>query len=1050
MSRLALFYLGTPRIERDGQTVDLKLAKAKALLFYLTTTHQIHSREALASLLWPDYPQDRSQTSLRSALLAINTALGREWLEADRKTVRLVANPNVWIDGEQYQEYLAECRTHGHPETEVCANCLPRLAEAANLYHGDFLSGLVVRDSAPFEEWHAAQTEQMRRLQSSVLARLARGHGDQNNFEEGIAYARRWVGHDRWDEAAHHLLIELYWRSGQRSEALRQYQACIDLLDKELGVPPSEELTSLYRQIQAGENRRPAAAAPSVTPVVPVVAPVAPPPPPVAPPPVTPPITLPADTVQSHLPPFVGREAERAQIEQLLREDPNCRLVMLVGPGGIGKTRLARQIADEIGSQFPNGMAFVSLAPVTSMEFLLPTMAKALKFATADGEDLSAQLLNYLRDKKMLLVMDNLEHLLESAELLDKILEAAPSVKILATSQERLNLRGEWLFNLGGLDFPSENAEGLEVESYSAAQLFLQTARRVNPTFNLSPADYKHVARICNLVDGMPLGIELAATWVRLLTCEEIARELQRGLSILETSLRNVPERHRSLRAVFDHSWRLLSPEEQRIFRRMAVFRGGFPSEAAVEVAGASLGALLSLADRGLLRRRPGGRYNRHPLLWQYTADKLNADLLEVEEVRDRHCAYYTTFLQQQGLRLKGPAYKEAMEAIETDFDNVREAWRWAVLRAKLLSLDDALEGLFWFYDAHGWFQEGEEAFNEASRQIVPEAGAPLGLCGRLQVRHGVFLWRVGQNQAARDAMTQGLEWLEQTDAKNEQAFALAQRSRVMMVLGEFTLARADLQNSLMLYQATNTDQSGLAYAFKDAGAVLARAGDFAQSMNLLLMGLNIFKGLGDPRGMVFTLNNLGVTSHYQGKYTEARAYWEESLLIYQQLGDTRGTANVLNNLGMVAIDTKRYTEAIPLLEKSLALLQSIGHRVGTVNTLDSLGQATLGTGDYAQAHRYIHDALRITLETHSLTDILEELVTDARIFWQEGKTQRALDLLAMVWHHPKGSVKIKSHVEQLKKEILESAPDLHDPAYPPGWEPDLEAEVTELLAEGM
>jgi predicted ATPase len=1001
-------------------------------------------------------------------LLTLNNSLGREWLVTDRKTARLVESPSLWIDGEQYQEKIIACRTHGHPEKEVCRHCLPLLAEAANLYRSDFLSGLVIRDSAPFEEWETFQAEQLRRDQASVLSRLAYGYGLQGDYAQAINAARRWVTHDRWDETAHYQLIELLWKSGQRTEALRQYQTCAEVLDKELGVQPSEALQTLNRQIQAGEAHRPISPPPLSPDSLPPP-PTGSGPPPPAPAPnlsivvgtstLTPPTPTPGftgESLQNLLTPFVGREAERAQIEQLLKEEPTCRLVMLVGPGGIGKTRLARQIADEVAGTFLHGMAFVSLAPVSSVEFLLPTMARALKFAATGEEDLTAQLVNYLRDKTMLLVLDNLEHLLESAELLDEILTAAPGVKILGTSQERLNLRDEWLFNLGGLEFPEHPQEAdaiAEIESYSAAQLFLQTARRMKPGFIPTAEDRASIAKICQLVDGMPLGVELAATWVRLLTCHEIAQELERGLSILETNLRNVPERHRSLRAVFDHSWRLLSPEEQRAYRRMAVFRGGFQPEAAIAVAGATLPLLLSLADRGLLRRRPGGRYNRHPLLWQYAADKLNSDLAECENVRDRHGAYYADFLRQQTALIFSPQFKAVMEALETDLDNVREAWRWATIRRHSSAVEQAADAVFFLYETRGWYDEGYETFHSATKVFAPAASdrptppEQAITYGRLLAREGFFLMRLGRTTEALTTIDHSLHWLEQHERPSEIAQAMAWRSRVYSTLGEFAKARDDLHNSIALYQST-TDTDGLAYAFKDAGAVLATAGDYDEAQQFLLTGLNLVRTKGDPRGTSQILNNLGVVALYQGKLAEARAYWEECLGIYQTLNDVRGISSSLNNLGSVAIEMGAYDEAIPQLERSLELLASIGHRMGMISTLDSLGAAAAGKKDYALAHKHFREALRLSLEMQSITDALEELVSVANVFLREGHLRRAQEVVEVVLRHPKSALGVITRASRIKDEIKSLSPDFTELPIPANWEPDLYAVAAELFTD--
>jgi predicted ATPase len=319
--------------------------------------------------------------------------------------------------------------------------------------------------------------------------------------------------------------------------------------------------------------------------------------------------------------PFIGREYEISQITALLAE-PTCRLLTLVGPGGIGKTRLALEAAGLQRSAFAQGAYLVPLQPLSSPEFIVPAIAETLHFQFYSVDDPKHQLLDYLRDRSLLLVMDNFEHLLNSAQLISEILAFAPDVKVLATSRERLNLLEEWVLDVQGLSAPANETE-TEILDYDAVQLFLQSAQRIQVGFTLTDAQKPAVARICHLVGGMPLGLELAAAWVRALACEEIADEIERGLDLLATSARNVEPRHRTMRIVLDHSWNLLTNIERDVFQRLSVFKGGFRKEAAQNVTGTSIQTLSALVDKSLIRVSANGRYEQHELLWQYAREKL-------------------------------------------------------------------------------------------------------------------------------------------------------------------------------------------------------------------------------------------------------------------------------------------------------------------------------------------------------------------------------------------------------------------------------------------
>jgi predicted ATPase len=455
-------------------------------------------------------------------------------------------------------------------------------------------------------------------------------------------------------------MMLLLAKSGQRSAALAQYETCRRHLAEELGVDPSAETQVLYTRLKA-------AAVPH-------------------------PHNLPPQTT-----PFVGRETELARIANYL-ETPDCRLLTLVGLGGVGKTRLALQAAAANLALFQDGVFFVSLTAVDSPEALVAHLAGALNFSPGGPLDPKAQLLNYLRSKEVLLALDNFEQLLSvpaggkqgGADWVIEILRAAPRVKVLTTSRERLNLQEEWVLEVGGLEYPQEDwimdsersslfqpsnppvfqSSSLPTlqpsNSYSAIALFIQLARRVQPDFTLSDANQAEVIRLCRLLQGMPLGLELATTWLPVLSCTEIVAEIERDLDFLATSVRNVPDRHRSMRAVFESSWSLLSEPERNVLKRLSVFQGGFRREAALQVAGASLPLLLGLLNKSFVRRDATGRYDMHELIRQYAADKLAQSPLEKEQTKDQHCAYYAEFMRQRDGRLESTQQLETVREIET------------------------------------------------------------------------------------------------------------------------------------------------------------------------------------------------------------------------------------------------------------------------------------------------------------------------------------------------------------------------------------------------
>src|SRR6266545_1197129 len=418
-----------------------------------------------------------------------------------------------------------------------------------------------------------------------------------------------------------------------------------------------------------------------------------------------------------------GRDVELAAISRLLH-DPQCRLVTLIGPGGIGKTHLAIEAVTQQHVRFTDGAAFVSLAPVIGREQMVSTIADALGLVLYSATDRADQLIAALCAKALLLVLDNFEHLLPETAcvtFMSDLIRGAPGVKLLATSREPLRIQAEWVFEVQGLPLP-ESAEPDALEASSAARLFLQRARQARVGFTLAADDRQAVYEICQLVAGLPLGIELAAAWVATLSCQEIAREIRCNLDFLAATARDVEDRHRSIRAAFDHSWKLLWAEEQRVLRQIAIFRGSFGREAAEQIAGASLASLSALVSKSLLRRTQDGRYELHDLVRQYALEHLQEDQQEYVETANRHAHYYAALLERRGTLFRGPDQPAVIAELIAELPNVRQGWTWAATNQDAEDLSRGADTLFWLYEARSNCREGVPLFGQAVQSLERDA----------------------------------------------------------------------------------------------------------------------------------------------------------------------------------------------------------------------------------------------------------------------------------------------------------------------------------------
>ncbi len=1099
--------LGTIQVEKKGVPIrNFESRKGLALLGYLIRQHQPVSRSHLAGLFWGDKEEARGRRNLSRELSQLSARLS-DCFQADYHTVQFQPPPTYWVDTLAFAELVksglsgqiskgkdrqmaAVSETSGAWFSQHLASDIQpdQLAEAVTLYQGDFMAGYYLDGCPEFETWLLREQESWRRQATEILERLIIHHSLREQDALAQTYARRWLELEPWRERAHRYLMLLLARNGQRSAALAQYEICRRALAEELAVEPGKETVALYERIRAGELSRgaeeqggrgekasvssaPALRRAGLASETPEGASGVPPRSPALASPSFRPLKIPLPPTE-----FINREEERARIAEQLA-NPTCRLLTLVGPGGIGKTRLALQATleaaerfdsaarDETGEKiFSDGVYFIPLDPLSSAEFLVETVADALNFSFYSGTDPTNQLLNYLHEKRMLLTLDNFEHFLippssppqeegkrEGVDLVADILKHAPQIKILAASRERLNLHEEWILPVQGFKTPfsARDGQAKALEAYSAVQLFLQRAQAVEPGFIPSEEDKAYVIRICQLVEGIPLAIELAAAWVRLLSCREIAEEIERNLDFLATPLRNVPEQHRSLRAVFDHSWQLLSPEERRVFRQLAAFRGGFQREAAEQVTGASLPTLLALVDKSLLRPPQAGRYVRHILLWQYAAEKLEEIPGEKEKTEERHCNHYANFLQQRTAQLKGGQQKETLAEIGLEIENVRASWRWAIAHGKITAIEQALESLFHFYDMRSWFQEGAEAFGLAAASLAGEQGstplassgvsearparaAPLWaspkgeragageknhqslisnhqsqiILGKLLARQGWFTFQLGQQGPAKALLERGLallrSWAGERGVRREMIFALNYLGAVHRHLGEYDAAKLNLLESLIICQEVG-DQAGLSIALNILAQVAYLQGDYSQARRLGQESLQIKQEIGDYWGMAFSLNNLGQVACALAEYGEAKYFFQGSLAICQEIGDRRGIALCFNYLGDVARIEAEHQEAKRLYQESLTIFREIGNQAGLIMAQTKLGHVARALRQDSAAQGYFAEALKMAAAIQAVPAVLDALMGLVPLLMVEGEAEQkqALEILTLILNHP-------------------------------------------------
>ena len=980
---LVIILFGPLAVQVDGHPLPrLRSHKEQWLLALLILhSHRPVERDWLAGTLWPESAESQAAYNLRRSLSNLRQALGTQAFRLLSPTTHSLQFDlsEATVDVLAFDQAIAQ----GDP---------PSLENAVALHSSPLLEGCT-------EEWAVPERQAREQAYLNALETLAAHAMNKGDASEAVGLLRRVVSVEPLRESAQRALMEALSASGDQAAAILTYRDLRLLLRRELNAEPDPETSALFAKLrmESGSQAQPA---------LPVLAVVT------------------SSVTPRHLPSpltsLVGREQEIAEVRACLQA---ARLVTLTGTGGVGKTRLAIEVGQQIAAEYAEGVRFVDLAPLTDSELVVQVVASTLGLREEAGRPLQETLAGYLRSRHLLLILDSCEHLIQAcAQLADRLLQNCPHLRILATSRQALGLIGEVSFRVPSLALPPSNArrnaphqydspegeDGVQsfVMRYEALRLFADRARQALPTFHIDARNVEAIGRICHQLDGIPLALELAAARVKAMPVEQIATRLDDRFRLMTGSNRTALPRQQTLHGLFDWSYNLLSEPEQALLRRLSVFAGGWTLEAAEQVTGYReqetgerqegaaresgakqaeesnfpgtcnpspvtshevLDLLTSLVEKSLVIYDYQGeaRYRLLETVGRYAGEKLT-ESGEETEMRKRHRDYFLHLAEEAEPNLQGPDQAEWLRRLEREHDNLRTALALEAADEESWERGMRLAGALWkFWETRGYLSEGRA---HLKRVLSPpgepgHAGVvPIARTGaRAKALYGAagLAYRQGDYDTARALFERSLTTRRKLGDMHGTANTLISLGVVALQQGDYIAARS-LQAQSLSIQRELGDKQGIANALNNLGLVLYSLGDYATAQAHYEECLAIKRELGDRLGIANALDNLGNVAYEQGNYETARSLYDESLDIEKALDHRRGIATTLYHLGDLACSQEDYATAWDLHEESLAIRQELGDKQGIALSLQHMGTVALANGDYTTARENLIESLKL------------------------------------------------------------------------------------------
>ncbi|MBP7998286.1 MAG: tetratricopeptide repeat protein [Chloroflexi bacterium] len=990
MFNLEIKLLGGFAAASPSGPLTFRSDKVRGLLAYLLAyPNEPIARDTLAGLFFPEQDRRRGRKNINLLLTRLRQSLApiqdlrpsAPLLFTDLNWVQLIWDgPDLHADVILSEQLIRQCDEHPHALLETCPDCLYRLRQVVDLYQGDFLAGFGLDDSSHFDEWRLWQQEQRLNTVLSGLTLLAEQALVTGNGPLAEQYARRHIQFSPWQEHPHRQVMRALGQQGKVTAALHHFALCQKILAEELGSSPSPETWACYQQLL----NRPVPQYPTPkTVTAPATALLPPLPPRMAPAPLPQPGT-----------PFFGRTTLLETLSQIVL-NPAHRLITLAGGGGMGKTRLAIALAQRLQRQFTHGASFVPLATIAEADekVMVQVIAAAVGYIFTGTNDPVIELLTSFQAQHHLLVLDNFEHLLDNTPVVTRLLDAAPHLTIVVTSRHPLNLPDEQVYPIAGLGLPQHEGDA----AADSVQLFIERATRTGARFTLDETTLAHITRISGFLQGWPLALELAASWINEFSLAEIENTLIQHLERLHTQYRDIVDRHKSMTAVLGWSYTLLAMPLRQLLGQLSVFQGGWTEEAAMAIAGVTPALMQGLHQHAFIEKQADGRFSMHELVRQFAQSHVKPQ----DDVAAAHSHYYLHWLKDQSPYLLGAEPQISLPVVGLELNNIRKAWYWALKEGQFTWINECVVPLVRYYTMKGLTSTALLDLGAAAEQIqktispLSTISSPrsyqfyrewqrqLALAGLLWAEQAIFYLRSGAIEAATAAADRAWVIGQQTQDRTTLSRSLQARGSLLSLQGESRQARETLSSGAALAQAVGQERIAAECLLRlvrpkvTTSAYLDEARIIAYRLNDSWLKNEVARSSG---GVAF----------YEGQLWQAYEYWQENLSYSRQFANIHTLGRLENNLGDLARRFGNIPQALAYYESALQASQSLGDPLMEVYPLEGLTRLHWQTGDFSLAEETSRRCEQLCQKL-KLTEVLGYLYcVNGRLFMAQGQIGKA------------------------------------------------------------